>query len=119
MNLVQWSDGRPRLSHPERVKASFAGKVPSTACQEPSEDIRHAFQQYAVLRAKTIFAIALGTQNPHFPRSQLDRDEHLRSGFGKCNLMRRITSGTYRRLGLILPDGEEDTHPGIVATSTE
>ena len=62
-NLVQWS-GRPRLSHPGRVRASFSGKVPSTACQEPSQNIRHAFQQYPVLRAKAIFANALGAQNP-------------------------------------------------------
>ena len=119
MNLVQWSDRRTRLSHLGRVTARFAGKVPSTAGQEPSQNIRHAFQRYAVLRAKTIFAIAFGTQNSQLPRRQLDRDEYLGPGFGKCNLMRRITSGNYRLLGLILPDGEEDAHPGIMATSTK
>jgi len=119
MNLVQWSDGRTRLSHLGRVTARFAGKVPSTAGQEPSQNIRHAFQQYAVLRAKTIFAIAFGTQNSQLPRRQLDRDEYLGPGFGKCNLMRRITPGTYRRPGRVLRDGKEDAHPGIAATSTK
>src|SRR5258707_13358158 len=114
MNLVQWSDGRTRLSDLGRVTARFAGKVPSTAGQEPSQNIRHAFQQYAVLRAKTIFAIAFGTQNSQLPRRPLDRDAYLGPGFGKCNLMRRITPGTYRRPGRVVHYGQVGAAPRLL-----
>ena len=114
-----WSDGRPRPSCPESIQSSFAGKIFSTASQESGQRVGHRFQQYSVFRAETIFAIALHAQHSQLPRSQLDGNEYLGSGFRKRNFSWRIAADAQRllRLSFSPPPGRSD--PGIVTAAAK